>query len=377
MADLTQDRIVRKEVSLGAVREILPPMGHIGTALVAPFKEVQSDDVIFSYISPEVDGLAPARAEDAESELADKDDTVGTGRASVVDWAIKDHYDASDVTRYREFLRLAELAASGGSFPLTIGSMTEDFATKVAGDTKRRRRKLDNRLEWMIFRALSTGVITYAAGKIKFNVDFERPADQQAQAPDSGDLWSLTTADPVGDFIAIDDFMWDTHSIRMGKAIGSRKAWNAMLNSDRFAARSGLTGATGGVPVDPRYLIDGWGLDAVLSVFERQTGITPIIYDSVYRTRAAGSKVTVNNRFLEENRIVVLPKDEFIAEASDNEIGFAKTLTSPHPEGQWSSGYYEWERSTVDPWGQDIGTGIKAFPVFPLMEYTYTVDVLA
>ena len=118
MPQLDQDRLVRKEVALGQVREIPKNRNYI-QELLAPTQAVQSDDVIFSYVAPDTEGLAPARAEDAESEMATKDDTAGYGRASIIDWAIKDHYTASDVTRYREYLRLAELAG-GGSFPLTI-----------------------------------------------------------------------------------------------------------------------------------------------------------------------------------------------------------------------------------------------------------------
>jgi hypothetical protein len=58
-------------------------------------------------------------------------------------------------------------------------------------------------------------------------------------------------------------------------------------------------------------------------------------------------------------------------------LGFGKTLTSPHPEGNWQSGFYEWERETEDPWGTDRGTGIKAFPVFPYMQYTFTMIPIA
>lgn len=101
--NISQDRLVRKEVALGTIREIAPPSQHIGLAQVAPFLNVESDDVIFDYAKGLTDGMAPARAEDAESELAQKDTTfVGIGRASILDWAIKDHYVASDVTRYRE-----------------------------------------------------------------------------------------------------------------------------------------------------------------------------------------------------------------------------------------------------------------------------------
>jgi hypothetical protein len=60
-----------------------------------------------------------------------------------------------------------------------------------------------------------------------------------------------------------------------------------------------------------------------------------------------------------------------IAEFDDTQIGFAKTLTSPHPAGNWSSGFYEWEKDYGnDPWGYDVGTGIKAFPIFLHMDLT-------
>lgn len=375
MAPLSQDTILRKEVALGVVREIPPPLTHIGLS-IAPFKSVESDDVIFSYVVPDVDGLAPARAEDAESEMATKDDTVGTGRASIVDWAIKDHYDPSDVTRYREFARLAELAAGGGSFPLTLGRMTEDFPAKIARDTRLRRRKLDNRIEKLIIDSLVTGGIAYNDGKIKFVVDYGRPTNQTAAAP-QGALWSSASADPIGDALWVQQYMRDTYGITsMNRAIASRKIINSILNSDRFIARSGLAVASGGTKLDPNYLIDGWGPEAAKAVFERATGIKLVEYDAVYRTRVLGTTTTVNNRFMAEDKIVFLPSDADISELSDTEIGFAKTLTSPHAEGNFTSGFYEWERDTVDPWSHDRGTGIKAFPVFPHLETTYCMQVL-
>jgi hypothetical protein len=77
--------------------------------VIAPWLDVESDDVIFDYIKGLTDGLAPARAEDAESELARRtrrsSAPVGppssTGR-------MKDRYSASDVSRYREALLIAE-----------------------------------------------------------------------------------------------------------------------------------------------------------------------------------------------------------------------------------------------------------------------------
>lgn len=371
-----QDRLIRKEVALGTIRELLPPTTHIGLQMLAPFQDVASDDVIFDYAKGLTDGLAPARAEDAESELAQKDITsVGIGRASIIDWSLKDHYTASDVTRYREALLIAANQGANGIPPLTVGSMRDDFQTKIARDDALRRRKLDNRIEWLIMQSLETGGIAYNDGKIKFAVDFGRPGDQTDEAP-AGGLWSLTSSDPIGDILAIQEYMYALYGVRITRAIASRKVLNNLINSDRFAARSGLVGGTGSLPVDPNYLMEGWGPAAAQAVVERQTGVAFTVYDSVYRTRPIGSNVVTNNRFLSQNKVFFLPDEGDVNDLEEGMLGFGKTLTSPHPEGNWTPGYYEWERETVDPWGVDRGTGIKAFPIFPHMDLTYTMTVL-
>ena len=374
MTALSQDRLIRKEVALGAVRE-LPVNGNFIGGQIAPFLDVQSDDVIFSYITADTEGLVPARAADAESEMARKDDLYGSGRASIIDWAIKDHYSASDVTRYREYLRLAD-AAGGGSFPLTIGSMTEDWQSQLARDTARRRKKIDNRLEWLVMEPLVTGGIGYDDGKVKFNVDFARPAAQQDQPPPSGVNWDDAAGghDPIGDVIAIDEFMWDTYGIRLGQMICSPKTANMIMNSMKFYPRTGLATPGGATPTDMRYLVDGWGPEAAKGILKANTGVDMVTYDAVYRTRALGTATPMVNRFMPENKVLFLPRADYVNEINDTQIGFAKMLTSPHPEGNFTAGYYEWERSTVDPWGYDIGVGIKAFPVFPHLDWTFVMD---
>lgn len=387
-----QDRLVRKEVGLGTIRELQPPLDHIGVRLLAPMLDVASDDVIFDYARGLTDGLAPARAEDAESELAQKDLLYGgVGRASVLDWALKDHYTASDVMRFREGLLIQSRLGvnSVSELPVSIQSTVEEFRSKVARDDALRRRKLDNRIEWMIWTAMETGLITYNDGKIKFSVDFGRPANQTDEAP-TGALWSSTSSDPINDLLAVQTYMYDLYHVRMDRAVASRKVLLSCLNSERFIARSGMTGATGGAPVDPRYVIDGWGVPAAVNVIERATGIRFIgspaqandpfnntaCYDAVYRTRPVGSTTITNNRFFSDNKILLLPNPADV-DALDDAIGFGRTLTSPHPEGNWTPGYYEWEKEMTDPWGVDRGTGIKAFPVFPHLEWTYTMAVLA
>ena len=381
MAYPTLDRLIRKEVALATIRAIEPPQGHIGLSIV-PFRAVATDDVIFDYAKPTVTGLAPARAEDAESELAQKDTIFGgVGRAAVLDWAQKDHYTASDVSRYRE-TALIEAGLRGinsVNLPLTVGTQLEDMRAKFARDDASRRRRIDNRIEWMIMTALSTAGITYNDNKIKFTVDYVRPAGQNDQAP-AGGLWTLTTSDPIGDVIAVKEYMEETHGISITRAISSQKIINSMINSDRFIARTGLVvgGTPVSSPIDLNYVLPGWNPAAALAVVENATGVRFTPYDSVYRTRPIGGTTVTNNRFFPQNKILFLPDPQQIGELEDGDgLGFGKVLTSPHPEGNWESGFYEWERETEDPWGTDRGTGIKAFPVFPYMQYTFTMVPIA
>ena len=385
------DRLIRKEVALGVIRERPFPEGHIGLTQIAPFLPVGSDDVIFDYIKGGLqEGLAPARAEDAESELSQKDMLIsGSGRASVIDWALKDEYSASDVTRYRDDLLVRQALAGAnvqlaGNFP----SPAADLAAKVARDDARRRKMLDNRLEWLIMTAIETGKIVYNDGKIKFTVDFGRPANQHDQAP-AGGLYSTGTHDPIGDIIAVNEFMYDTYGIRFKKAITSRRVLQTFWKTDKFTALAGVVGGTPSAPIDPNYLLPGWGPQYAINAVEQATGVRFQEYDSIYRTRAVGSTTWTNQRFLSDDRIYFLADDSDLGDSSPmpggstsagvidgTQIGFAKTLTSPHPEGNWASGYYEWEMEERDPWQTVRGTGIKAFPIFPFMEYSYTLKVL-
>jgi hypothetical protein len=384
-----QDRLVRKEVSLGSIREIDPPMEHMGDE-IAPWLPVETDDVIFDYLTVQTDGLAPARAEDAEAELAQKDQTMaGQGRASVIDWSLKDHYDASDVKNAVDLNRVAEQLRSG-VMPLFVRNQLQDWNSRVASDRALRRRKLDNRREKLIMDAVFYNQIAYNDGKIKFTVPFDRPANQsagdatfdRASADIVDGTWDLTTTsfDPIRFFTELSQWFYDTYGVRLGTAIGSKKIFNRFWVSDKFSQRAGLGGVYDGAgqvgAPDLLYATTGWSPNAARAVVESSAEIRLREYDAVYRTRPIGSNTVTANRFSPVNRLVLLPRPEDLSEIATTRIGFAKTLTSPHPEGNWTSGFYEWEQSTKDPWGQDVGNGIKMFPVFPHMEYTATVDVL-
>lgn len=382
------DRLVRKEVSLGTIREMVPPEDHIGLTQIAPFLEVETDDVIFDYIKGGLqEGLAPARAEDAEAELSQKDEGAYVqGRASIIDWSLKDKYSASDVTRFRDGLLIAEQLGGINGLSLAqgfVGSTVADFQSRVARHDALRRRKLDNRLEWLIMTALGTNQIPYNDGKIKFTVNFGRPANQQsvghaelqtltgAAAP--SDLWGTDASDPIGDILAINQYMWDTYKITVNRAIISRKIQHSIWKSNRFAAAVAplARSVPAGSPIDLNYVVEGFGPDAAMAILSNSTGVSFEVYDSVYRTRPLGSSTFQNNRFSDEDAVILLPDEAQLNQVDDTRIGFAKTLTAPHPEGNWQSGYYEWEDEQRDPWVHVRGSGIKAFPVFPFLEYSF------
>lgn len=393
------DRLVRKEVALGAIRDAEPPQEHIGLRTICPWMDVATDDVIFEYIKGGLqDGLAPARAEDAEAELAQKDEFLaGQGRAAVIDWSLKDKYTASDVTRYREDLFIQQqLQGVQSNLSLNFtGRTVDDFQRRLARHDALRKRKLDNRMEWLIMQAIETGGITYNDGKIKFTVSYGRPADQTDEAP-AGGVWGVTGSDPIGDVLAMQQVMFDRYGHTMRRAICSTRVANNIWKSSRFLAAMGvpLVGGTPSLTVDPNYLgLAGYSPRGAVAILEQATGIRFDIYDSVYRTRAIGSTTYVNNRFLSDDKVFFLPEGVDYDPSStprgggytpvsgtgtydETELGFGKMLTSPHPEGDWASGWYEWEDEQRDPWIHVRGSGVKAFPVFPYMEHTYSMTVL-
>lgn len=381
-APLALDRLVEKRVALGAIREWAPPGDFIGLS-IAPFMEIEADDFVWNYLRGGTsDGMAPARAQDAEAEFRQQDDfAFTTGYASTQDWALKDKYTASDVMGYRDDLLLQQtLQGNVGLTPsLTnrLESNAAQFQRKLAKDDASRKRRLDIRVEWLIMTAVETAKLFYNDGKIKFNIDYLRPSTQQDQAPLSG-FWNTTTCDPIGDLLAVQNFMWDNYKITLKRGILSRKIVQSFWRSSRFiAAFAPVVGGTPSAPIDLNYLAAGFGPEAALNIVSQATGIAFEIYDSVYRTRPLGGTVFTNNRFTDERKLILLPGTDDIGLIDDTEIGFAKTITAPHPEGNWQAGYYEWEQPPrMDPWMHIKGSGIKAFPVFPLLEYSYVLQVL-
>lgn len=379
------ERLIRKETSLGLIREQETREDFIGNT-IAPMKDVDSDEVTFAYLEDTgATGLAPARADDAESKLYQRDDfRAGEGRASVIDWALKDKYTASEVERYRQdLLDLEKTGGAGAGQRIgTLQSNTEKFQSMLNRDALERRRRLDNRIEWLQVTPLVTGGLSYNDGDLKWDVDFGRPADQTDQAPTSG-LWDFETNpdfDVIGDLLKVAEDHYDKYGIELKRGIISKKKINQWYRSTKFRQlglfQAGLANPAQ-TDIDLNYLGGAVTPQAAINYIQEQTGITFETYDAAIRTRPVGQPKSAAQmvRFMPEDRVILMPDSSGLAEFDNTEIGFASTLTSPHPEGNWASGFYEWEQETTDPWMFVRGTGIKAFPVFPYLQYTRTLKV--
>lgn len=357
-------RLIQKDVMLGLLKELEPPQDHIGDQFL-PLQSVESDEVVWDAIKGLTAGLAPARAMDAESELAAKDEVVGTGRAAIIDWSIKDRWNASDVARFREITQFA----GADALPRTTQSIANDFNAKMARAAAKRRRQLDNRLEWLRWAAIQDSV-AYNDGKVVFSTTFGVPSDQKNVVPSV--TWDNTSSDPIGNVIAWRETVRNRTGVELKRAVTSRQALFSVMNNTKFSQM--FSGQ------NPFYALNtNFGIQASTARLADATDMEWIVYDASYRTRPFGSTTITNTRFTDARNVYFFPSQGDIANYSgyDNGMGLGALMSSPHPENNWQSGFYEWEKNLgPDPWGVDQGTGIKAFPVLFSPEVLFSARVL-
>lgn len=372
---LPQDRLVRQETALGIVRNLVPADELIGLTELAPMKPIPTDDFVIQLgdVGPST-RMAPARADDAEAELFMTDRFVpGEYRGRTIDWALKSRYSTSDINTHRDAIRTQE-QLRGGTLPLFVQNVLDGFNEKVARERAQRVEALNYRLNWLCMQSFTEGAVAYNDGKIKFNVNWGRPADQHRQAPASG-TYASTTHDPIGDIKAVKKFMRTRYGIELRRAYCSPAFLETFWMSEKFR----LLAAPAGANIDQTdmpYLMSGWGPDSATRLVEQATGITFRPFDGIYRTRDLDSTTFVQNRWMPVDDVIFMPDEADINAIDETDLGFGKMLTSPHPAGNWSSGWYEWEKDYgQDPWSYAVGNGIKAFPVFPHMNWTYSMKV--
>lgn len=368
-------RLVRQEVALGLVRQLVPSKELIGLQL-APFKEIKADDFVIQLANGTSTRMANARADDAESELFQNDDFLpGEYRGRTVDWALKSRYNTSDINTHRDAIKAAEkLRDSGITYPF-VDVTVSDMNERIAEHTVMRREALDMRLNWLIMESLVNAAVAYNDGKIKFAVNWGRPAAQHHFAPASG-TYASTTHDPVADIQAVKTDARRRYGISIKRAICSQEYLDTFWLSEKFRLLAmGVAGA-GAEASDLPYIVPGWGPDSAVQMVERITGVKFTVHDSVYTTRDIGSQTFVNNRWFPIDDVLFLPDEDEINAFDETGLGLGKMLTSPHVAGNNTPGFYAWEKDYgQDPWGYALGTGIKAFPVFPHMNKTYNMKV--
>lgn len=368
-------RLVRQEVALGLVRELVPSSELIGLKY-APMKEIKADDFVIQLANGTSTRMAPARADDAESELFQHDDFLpGEYRGRTVDWALKSKYNTSDINTHRDAIKAAEqLRSSGISYPF-VDVTVSDLNERIAEETTMRREALDMRLNWLCMESLVNAAVAYNDGKIKFAVNWGRPAAQHLFAPASG-TYAADTHDPIGDIQAIKTDARRRYGITLREAICSQEYLDSFWTSAKFRLMAMGTAGVGATASDLPYIVPGWGPDSAIEMVSRVTGIKFTVHDSVYRTRALGSQTFVNNRWFPVDNVLFLPDESEINAFDGTGLGLGKMLTSPHVAGNNTPGFYAWEKDYgQDPWGYALGTGIKAFPVFPHMDLTYCMKV--
>ena len=368
-------RLMRQEVALGLVRQIVPAEGLRGLEY-APYKEIKADDFVIQLANGTSTRMAPARADDAESELFQHDDFLpGEYRGRTVDWALKSKYNTSDINTHRDAIKAAEqLRSSGISYPF-VDATTKDLNERIAEETVMRRQALDMRMNWLIMESLVNAAVAYNDGKIKFAVNWGRPSAQHDLTPKSG-TYAADTHDPIDDIQQVKTDARRRYGITIRRAMCSQEYLDTFWTSAKFRMMAmGVAGA-GATATDLPYIVPGWGPDSAIEFVSRVTGIKFEVHDEVYRTRALGSQTFVNNRWFPIDRVVFLPDEAEINAFDETGLGIGKMLTSPHVAGNMTPGFYAWEKDYgQDPWGYAVGTGIKAFPVFPHMDLTYCMKV--
>lgn len=371
-AHLPQQQLLKREVALGIIREMVPSEDLIGLRF-APYKDIAADNFSFTIgAGSENGGMAPARSESAEAKLFQQDVFGGgRGEGQTIDWAIKSTYRASDVNTHRNYLKALE-ALQDGNYNASIGNAVAEFNEKVLADTAKRKRMLDLRINWLIMQSVIEARVIYNDGEIDFDVNWGRPAAQHRFAPKSGP-YTTDQFNPVDDIKVIQKDARERYGVNITRALCSQEYLDTLWLSKFFYQFTGKPDATA---ADMPYLIPGWGPESAVAMIEARTGVRFEAYDAVYRTRPVGSTVTTNTRWLAKDEVLFYPDEAEINALDDTDLGFGRTFTSPHPAGNWTPGFYDWERDHgVDPWGYTRGNGIKAFPVFPHMNKTYLMKV--
>ena len=325
--------LMDKKTMLEVVRELLPSDDFVGTTIL-PMKDEATEKVMADLILTN-SGIANYRAADAEAELKGKD-ILQQIILEIADIAKKERFNTTDVQAIREAGELPVLDDA----PTLIAQIGAQARVKFRESLEELRRQCDNRIEWHSIQAL-LGTISVTS-PVVFSVDFGIPSTQTGLTPTV--QWDTTaTSTPSDDLVAWQETVNDATGVVPDGCLMSRKA---LLYASKAAAFRDVVKQAG------EFL---FSIKQVKSLLQDHTGLAISIYDAMYHTRASTGTLT-STRMLDYHKIILYPSNLPTP-------GLGRNLTCPHPHGNYQPGFYTWDDTKKDPWGYEVGVGIKCFPV--------------
>lgn len=282
---------------------------------------------ILRAVSP----IATFRAVDGEAQLVGRQ-AFDQGYADIQDFANKTRFNASDLRWLRE---AGENPTLSDGTPSMAAKMASEVKVKIRRALEDLRGRVDNRVEWLQINAL-LGTISYT-GKVVFSVDYG-VAFKNLTSPTAP--WTdYANSNPIKDIEDWQQLVNDLSGVLPDTLILSRKA---LIHASRSVDMRNRLQYTNPVMSSKK----------AQQLIEDELGLKITVYDSRYTDEAG----TTSTRFLDENRLIMLPSLEQLPD------GVGDTATVGHPLADFVPGHYTWQDESKDPYGLEVGVGLSAFP---------------
>ena len=340
LEEFTPDKLI------GYVRNIPEPENWIGSQFLST-KTI--NDLRFEYIkgSYEKPIMASIMAWDAEAPIAGrKGVTTISGEMPPIKRKVK--------VEEKELIKFFSPRAGLGDKEQAINDIY-DLVDQMVNACRAR-------MEWMRWKAISTGAITYDEGGIKFTVDYGVPASQKETLAGTAKWSDLDDSDPLGDLERwAEDHVTNT-GIRPERAIMSLKSRNYLLKNE--AIRQIITS-------EPDTYISPTQLNQLLANFELPQ---IVVYDAKVLTENMDGTKT-ESRFLSQDIVVLLPNASYnignlLQGPTAESLAMMNLDSSTKPEGVVAVVY-----SKEDPPSYWIKAAVTSFVTLPGAELIGIYDV--
>lgn len=257
-----------------------------------------------------------------------------------------------------------------------VADLRAEAERKIAKKLAACNREVDATVEYLIMNALQ-GYISWpppglnttpALGNAVFKLDYNFPSDHKINVSSNSDFggyyWTdATNADIVkameqSALVLEDDAGVDASNLDV---VMTRHVLKWALQQSKFVDIVKYTNPSG---------ILNFGL--AQGYLETTLGIRIVIYSAQYTYRTVSatdpSDITINRvRFLNTNKVIVMPRG----------VKLGDMATSPSKANNWQTGKFTWNKEEQNPWRDEIGVGINAFPRLTTPEAILVLQVAA